>query len=334
MNPKATRLHFNGKEMVLTGHDLPPPGAAEVRIRAEYSNISIGTELEYIRKARASGQPAPPLGYSLVGIVEAAGPGASVREGQRVLALAPHASAVVVSAAHGSLNVVPDTLDPAHATLGTLASVALHVVQRAAPALGESVVLFGCGLVGALVLQVLKHSGAERVAVVEPDEPRRQLAESLGADVTADPSRQDLQHALRTAAGTAGADLVIETAASGSVFPSAFEVLRIGGRLVCTSTFLDGLAVPLYPDIVEKELTVMGAHQPKCPPVPVPYYPYSQFENRARGLEWMARGVLKTDKLITHRVPAAEAPAFYARLAADRSVLGVVIDWTEPGGSL
>jgi threonine dehydrogenase-like Zn-dependent dehydrogenase len=196
------------------------------------------------------------------------------------------------------------------------------------------VVLFGCGLVGALVLQVLKRSGADRVAVVEPDAARRQLAESLGADVTADPSRQDLQHALRTAAGTAGADLVIETAASGSVFPSAFEVLRVGGRLVCTSTFLDGLSVPLYPDIVEKELTVIGAHQPKCPPVPVPYYPYSQFENRARGLEWMARGILKTDELITHRVPAAEAPAFYARLAGDRSILGAVIDWPQPGGSL
>ena len=176
-------------------------------------------------------------------------------------------------------------------------------------------------------------AGAGFVVVVEPNEKKRQLALNLGAPRALGADPDALRQALAEAGAPDGADLAIEVAGHPSVFPSCLEILRIGGRLVCTSTFHGGLPVPLYPAIVEQELTIIGAHQPKCPPEPVPYYPYSQMQNRRLGLAMMAGGALKVAGLITHRTPWTEAPALYATLEKGNSaVLGAVLDWTTPAG--
>ncbi len=330
----AQQVHFDREKVGLKEVEVGKPGPGEVLIRAEYSALSIGTEMAWIRESRTSGNPLPAdLGYSLVGVVEEVGVGAAYGPGQRVLALAPHASAVITDGSDAALTPVPEGLEPAVASLGTLASVGLHAVERARVNLGESAVVFGYGLVGSFVAQLLGASGAGLVVVIEPEERRRQLARKLGADHAVGPDLSALRKLLAAAGYPDGADLTMEVAGHPSVFPDCLEVLRVGGRLVCTSTFHDGLPVTLYPAIVEQELTVIGAHQPKCPPAPVPYYPYSQRQNRRLGLAMMLKGTLRAEELITHRVPWWEAPSLYERLEkGDRTVLGAVLEWRAEGG--
>lgn len=325
----ANQLYFDGKEMTIRAVELPPPQGAQALIHAEYSNISIGTEIAYLKLSKRIGKPAPLLGYSLVGIVEAVGLDAPVKVGQRVLALAAHGSAVLADASLGWLTPVPEELDPAVATLGAIIGVAMHIVQRAQVKLGERAVVYGQGLVGVYVTQLLRRAGAAWIMAVEPDPRRAELANICGADCIANPGNGNLNQMLHDNGIADGVDLVIETAGHTSMFPSALEILRTGGRLVCSSTFLEGLFVPLYPVIVEKELTVIGAHQPKCPLLRSPYYPYSQSENRGWALKLLADKSLKWRELITHRVPWKQAPDFYERIATDRTIIGAVIDWTK-----
>jgi 2-desacetyl-2-hydroxyethyl bacteriochlorophyllide A dehydrogenase len=323
----ARELQFDGREMVLEEVVLRPPGPGEVRIRSEFSNVSIGTELATIRRARGQGERARGLGYSLVGVIEEAGPEAAYGPGQRVLAQAPHATAVVTDGSLDWLTPVPTELNPARATLGTLGSVALHIVERARVTLGESAVVFGQGLVGSLVTQLVRRAGAGTVIVAEPEAAKRELAEELGADRAVVPNSAAISEALAELGFDKGADLSIEVAGHPSVFPAAFEVLRVGGRLVGTSTFHEGLSVNLYPVLVTKEITVIGAHQPKCPLQRVPYYPFSQVENRRLALSMMVDGSLRVDDLITHCIGWREAPAFYGQLEGNRDALGLIIDW-------
>ena len=151
----------------------------------------------------------------------------------------------------------------------------------------------------------------------------------MGAHITIDPSRTDCLEVLKREGRGEGVDISIETAAHPSVFPAAMDVLRIGGRLVCSSTFYPSLSVPLYPDVVEKELTIIGAHQPKCPTTRTAYYAHSQLENRSMALELMAQGQIDAGSLITHTIPWRDALEFYRTMAADRDVVGAVIDWTS-----
>lgn len=325
---RARQLEFDGTAVRFREVDLPRPTGAEVLLKAEYSNVSVGTELSTIREARTRGSTERGLGYSLVGVVAEAGPEAEVAEGERVLAQAPHASAAITDGSRTWLTPVPASLGPAEATLGTLVSVALHIVERAGVHLGEVAVVFGHGVVGALVAQLVRRAGAKRVIVVDPVNAKRDLAVKLGADTAVEPEVTTIAKALSEHGGGRGADIVIEAAGHPSVFPAALEVLRTGGRLVCTSTFRDGLDVPLYPSVTAKELTVIGAHQPKCPLERVPYYPFSQVDNRHLGLQMMAEGALEVGELVTHRVPWYEAPALYAKLEHESTVLGAVLDWT------
>ena len=323
----ARELQFDGRTTALEEVALSPPRPGEVLIESEFSNVSIGTELATMRRARSRGERIRGLGYSLVGVIEEAGSEADYRPGQRVLAQAPHASAVVTDGSADWLTPVPPDLDPAQATLGTLGSVALHIVERARVNLGESAVVFGHGLVGALVAQLVRRAGAGRVIVVEPDEPKRKLAERLGADRAVGPEIEMIRETLAELGFDKGSDLAIEVAGHPSVFPAAFDVLRVGGRLVGTSTFPDGLSVQLYPVLISKEITVIGAHQPKCPVQPVAYHPFSQVENRQLALSMMVDGSLKVAELITHRIPWREAPALYGELEGNHDVLGLVLDW-------
>ena len=328
----AQELQFNGRSTVLERVALSPPEPGEVLIGAEFSNVSIGTEMATIRRARSQSKRVRGLGYSLVGVIEEAGAKADYSPGQRVLAQAPHASAVITDGSADWLTPVPTDLEPAQATLGTLGSVALHIVQRARVNPGESAVVFGHGLVGALVAQLVRRAGAGRVVVVEPAEPRRNAAERLGADRAVGPEIEVIRETLTELGYDEGADLAIEAAGHHSVFPAALDVLRVGGRLVGTSTFPDGLAVQLYPVLVTKEITVIGAHQPKCPVQPVAYYPFSQVRNRRLALSMMVDGSLKVAELITHCFSWREAPALYGELDERRDVLGLVLDWRDAAG--
>ncbi len=322
----ARQLWFDGSAVSLREHELAPPSGAQALIRAEYSNISIGTELAYIRQSRKKGEMHG-LGYSLVGTVEQVGDQADVEVGQRVLALEPHASVVIADASPGRLVPVPADLDPALATIGVLASVSLHIAQRAQVRLGESAVVFGHGIVGALAAQFVRMAGAGWLGIVEPDETRRQIARQMGMDVVMDPTDEDLTQALAAAGYPDGVDVSVDVAGHASVYPAALDVLRLGGRLVCGSGLIEGCDVPLYPAILLKELTVIGALQPTCPLLRVPYYPHSQFENRRWAMQLMAQGRLPVEPLATHRIPWQEAAEIYTRLESERSILGAIICW-------
>lgn len=325
---RTYRLEFDGNSMAPVSMELAPPVGSQVLIRTEFTNISIGTELATIRDARRRGKPAHGLGYSLVGVIEQAGPDAAYPPGTRVLTQDPHATAVLTDGSRTWLTPIPDNLDPIHATLGTLTSVALHIVERARVNIGECAVVFGYGLVGALTTQLVRRAGAGRVLVVEPDESKWELAMRLGADRVVGGETSAIMGALSEFGYEDGADLAIEVAGHPSVFPGALEALRIGGRLVCTSSFPNGLSVTLYPAIIAKELTLLGAHQPKCPVERVPYYPFSQLENRTAALSMMADGTLKVAEFITHRVPWQEAARLYAELERGMTALGIILDWT------
>ena len=328
----AQQLCFDGRVVKSYTVELAPPQGAQVLLRSEYSNVSIGTEIACIRHARPEASPLWGLGYATVGTVEAVGLEACYRSGQRVFAQPGHAAASLVDGSAGALTPVPDGLDPVVATLVALIGVGLHAVQRARVNLNECAVVYGHGLVGAFAAQLLRRAGAGQVVVVDPDPVRQALAQRLGATRALGPEAAELRGVLEELGHPDGADLVIEAAGHPSVFPRVFEALRIGGRLVCTSTFLSGLDVTLYPVVIEKELTLIGAHGPKCPPRRVPYYPYSQSGNRGLAMDMLADGSLQTGGLITRCVAWQEAPALYEELEGGHAILGAVIDWRDGTG--
>src|SRR5207245_4750483 len=82
---------------------------------------------------------------------------------------------------------LPDRTTPEQGVFLANLETATNVVLDAKPRLGEVVAVFGQGVVGLLITQLLRRSGA-RVIAVEPSALRRSFAERCGAEVAITPN--------------------------------------------------------------------------------------------------------------------------------------------------
>jgi 2-desacetyl-2-hydroxyethyl bacteriochlorophyllide A dehydrogenase len=206
----------------------------EVLLRTIYSGISAGTELLAYR-----GQIDPELpldetigalggtfhypfqyGYSCVAVVEETR--SDFRRGDVVFAFHPHEDLFVAAAG----DVIPLGSVHAHeATLFPYVETALQITLDAGPALGDTVVVFGLGVVGVLTSGLLQRAGA-RVVAVEPQADRRELAASIGIP------------AVVTAEEVAGpVPLVIESSGNPDALSQALPLLAHEGTVLVASWY-------------------------------------------------------------------------------------------------
>ena len=128
-------------------------------------------------------------------------------------------------------------------------AVALHAVNRLAPRHGETVVVTGCGMIGALAALVLSRRKLGPVLVADRNRQRAELVSGVtGAGITG-----------LDAAGLSGVAGVVEATGSTAVLSALIDTLPAGGRIALVGIFDD--AIDLAPTLlVERELALVGCH--------------------------------------------------------------------------
>jgi len=226
---------------------VPPPGTGEVRVRALASALSQGTEMLVYRGQVPTDMPldlptlrgsfAFPLtyGYASVGRVMDVGRGVSgFAPGDAVFVLHPHQSAYVVPA---SLAVrLPDGLDPSLGLFTANLETAVNILHDTPLHLGETALVFGQGVVGLLVAQLLRRAGAGRVLAVDPLHRRREAAREVGVDEVLAPDN-DLPARVRALTDGRGADVVVEASGSGTALQAAIDAVAAEGTVVVASWY-------------------------------------------------------------------------------------------------
>ena len=143
-----------------------------------------------------------------------------------------------------------------------------------------------------------------------------------------DASTQDVEPAVFALTHGRGADVVFEATRSPRGFPTALHVAGLGGRVVMVGSVHAMGELHLFDDLQRKELTIVGAWQPRAPVRPHQQYRWTQAANRQVFLEQVRDGIIRVDHLITHRARPEEAPALYAEMAAAPGAwLGVLFVW-------
>jgi NADPH:quinone reductase len=128
----------------------------------------------------------------------------------------------------------------------------LRTCARMSP--GESVVVHAAaGGVGTLAVQLAKAWGVGRVIGTASSQGKRELAESLGADVTVDANVDDMNAALREANGGKKVDIVLEMV-GGPTFDGSLRALASFGRLI-----VFGMASRTPPTPVEPASLMIGS---------------------------------------------------------------------------
>jgi L-iditol 2-dehydrogenase len=137
----------------------------------------------------------------------------------------------------------------------------LRSLEQADIQLGEDVVIVGGGIMGQLHCLLSKLRGG-RVILAEPDKARRDMAASLGADVTIDPKTEDSIARIRELTN-GGAHVVFFTVNSLALAQDYIGSLRRKGRLVYYGSFHPKGDIPFSPsDIHYGEYTITGSYSP------------------------------------------------------------------------
>lgn len=76
---------------------------------------------------------------------------------------------------------IPDSLDLRTAAFAEPLSCAVHGLDLINIKSGSTVAIYGLGAIGALLLQLVKHTGAGKIIVIERESSKRELAMKLGA---------------------------------------------------------------------------------------------------------------------------------------------------------
>jgi threonine dehydrogenase-like Zn-dependent dehydrogenase len=122
----------------------------------------------------------------------------------------------------------------------------------------ETVAVVGLGPVGVAAAYFAAQAGA-RVIGIDPVAERREFAAKNGAHFTFDPTAGDVTAAVKAVNGGRGADLVVEASGSSAGRSSALDVARTWGRVVCVGFGDPATTLDVGAQIIEKQLTVIGA---------------------------------------------------------------------------
>jgi 2-desacetyl-2-hydroxyethyl bacteriochlorophyllide A dehydrogenase len=226
---------------------VPDVGPNDVRVDAIASAISHGTEMLVFRGQIPDGLDldlptlrgsfAFPIKYGYASVGRVVETGADVRDlaiGDAVFVHHPHQSAYVVPAA---LPIrLPDSLAPSLGVFLANVETAANVVLDAAPRLGERVAVFGQGVVGLLITQLLRRTGVSLIIAVDPLARRRELACQLGADVALAPEDVAAGN-IRDLSDEHGVDLAIEASGNTTALDQALGAVTFGGTVVVCSWY-------------------------------------------------------------------------------------------------
>jgi predicted dehydrogenase/threonine dehydrogenase-like Zn-dependent dehydrogenase len=282
-----------------------------------------------------------PTGYSLSGIVLEVGEGiADVQPGDRVAAagagIANHAEYVDVP--RNLVMRIPEGLDFAPASTVTLGGIAMQALRRAQVQLGEFAVVFGVGILGQLVAQMLLASGA-RVIAVDIEQKRLELCQSVGADLCLNARAMDPVTSLSHYTNGHGADVVLFCAATGDskALSDAFAMCRKKGRVVMVGVWGNELR---REDIYSKELDFLVAtsygpgrydenYEHRGLDYPYAYVRWTENRNMEEYLRLLAKGKITVEPLIEHRYPIKEVEQAFSVLQSPERPLIVLLDYGQ-----
>ncbi|MFC1859526.1 bi-domain-containing oxidoreductase, partial [Thermodesulfobacteriota bacterium] len=278
-----------------------------------------------------------PLGYCNVGVIEEVGNGSDAFSvGDRVISNGPHAD--IVKVAKHLCAKIPDNVDNESAAFTVLGSIGLQGIRLAEPTLGECIAVVGVGLIGLLTVQLLKAHGC-RVLAIDFDDNRLSLAKQFGAEVCNLSKGEDIVEAGMAFSKGRGMDSVLITADTKSNDPvsHAARMCRKRGRIVLVG--VTGLELNRA-DFYEKELTFQvscsygpGRYDPfyedQGNDYPIGFVRWTEQRNFEAILDMLASRQLNVKTLITHQYAFEEAKKAYDVLTNDRSVLGILLDYSS-----
>jgi L-iditol 2-dehydrogenase len=206
---------------------------------------------------------------------------------------------------------LPDGLAFEQAAMVEALSIAVHAVEITPLSLDDTAVVFGTGMIGLLVVQVLRAAGCGRIIAVDLEEEKVRLARQLGASHTIHAGGNDAVREVLHCTQNRGADAAFEVVGIPATVQAAVQSVRKGGTLTAVGNIAPMIEFP-YQSVVTRQIRVQGScassgEYPAC-------------------LNMIARGQVDVDALISATPALSEGADWFARLyKKEKGLMKVVL---------
>lgn len=193
---------------------------------------------------------------------------------------------------------IPDWVTFQQAAMTEPVACCLHGVDLCEISCGDTVMVLGGGMIGLIMVQLARLSGAGRVILSEPVESKRALGKQLGADLCLDPSAGDLPAQLqREGVGRVG--VVIECAGRTETVTQALDCAGNKATVMLFGLTKPSDQVAVQPfQLFKKELTLKTSY----------INPYTQ----KRALDLIGSGRLDVSSMVCQTAPLDQLAAILA----------------------
>src|SRR5688572_28120265 len=229
----------------------------EVRIQTLYSGISAGTEMTFYRGTNPyldkqwdvasrlflAGDeatfpyPVRNLGYEEVGrVIEIGSDVTEIPVGAHVFGTWGHRTHHVAPTSYALPRLMPQNLEPIAGIFSHIGAIALNGIFDANLKIGETIAVFGMGVLGQIVAQLARNSGAEVIAI-DLHDSRLETAKSLGAHHALNARNGKVAETIKDMTKGRGADICLEVSGSTQALHEAIRTAAYSARVVAMGFF-------------------------------------------------------------------------------------------------
>ena len=205
---------------------------------------------------------------------------------------------------------MPESLSFEHAAMIEPVSVAVHAVEITPVRLGDTAVVVGTGMIGALTIQAARLAGCARIIAVDLEDHKLALARQAGADEVINPKTTDPVQFVLEATGGRGADLAFEAVGATEPISTAIRSVRKGGTVTLIGNIRPNVDIPLQ-SVVTREIRLQGScassgEYPQC-------------------IALMSRGSINVAPFLSAKAPLEDGARWFERLYGHEANLMKVV---------
>lgn len=154
---------------------------------------------------------------------------------------------------------IGDTLSYEEAAMAEPVACCLHGIDMCEIQPGDTVAVFGMGMIGLLMIQLARISGAAKVIAIEPVEVKRRQALLLGADIVIDPLSEHVNEVLADR-GITRINAVIECVGRIDSMKQAIEIAGKKSVVMLFGLTKPEAELPIKPfELFKKEIVIKAS---------------------------------------------------------------------------
>lgn len=209
------------------------------------------------------------------------------------------AFAEYVSVPQHILYPLPDKVSFERAAMVEPLSIAFHAIRRSPVSLNSSAVVVGAGMIGLLIIQLLKINGCGRIIAVDMVQEKLDLAIKFGATSVLRADKVNVPDEVYKLTENRGADIAFEAVGITPTVQNAIASLKKGGTLTLVGNLKPSVDLPLQM-VVTRQLSLNGScasagEYPEC-------------------LDLIASGKVDVDSFISGTATLDEGASWFKRL--------------------